>query len=64
MEAIDGNTKFFLLKIPNQDCLMCSSLRNEIALTGNSAASFESIFSKHKEGEIVIFVTIQGSEQL
>jgi len=33
MEAIDGNTKFYLLKIPNQDCLMFSFLNNEIALT-------------------------------
>ena len=41
MEAIDGNTKFFLLKIPNHDCLMHSLLENEIALTGNSAAHLE-----------------------
>lgn len=64
MEAIDGNSKFFLLEIPNQDCLMFSFLKNEIALTGNSSKAFESVFSKHKEGEIVIFVTIQNSEQL
>jgi len=58
MEAIDNNTKFFLLKIPNMDCLMFSFLHNEIALTENSSTAFETIFSKHREGEIVLFVTI------
>ena len=65
LEAIDDNTKFLLLKIPNQDCLMNSLNCNEIALSEHSAQAFEAIFAKHKEeNSLVLFVTIQGSEQL
>ena len=66
LEAIDENTKFFLLKIPNQDCLMNSMILQEIALTENSSQAFEAIFERDKEDKnsIILFVTIQGSEQL
>ena len=37
LKAIDDNTKFLLLKIPNQDCLMNSLFRNEIALSEYSS---------------------------
>ena len=62
MDAIDDNTKFFLLKIPNHDCIMFSYLEQEIALTENSSTAFEKVFEKHSEEKIILFVTIQGSE--
>ena len=59
IETIEDNTKFFLLKIPNLDCLMNSLFLNEIALTENSSAAFEAIFAKIKEGDsLVLFVTV------
>ena len=64
MNSIDDNTKFYLLKIPNLDCIMFSYLVQEIALTENSSTAFEKVFEKHREGEIVLFVTIQGSDQI
>lgn len=48
IETIDDNTKFFLLKIPNQDCLMNSLCLNEIALTEHSSQAFEKIFEQQK----------------
>ena len=62
MDAIDDNTKFFLLKIPNLDCTMFSFLQEEIALTENSSTAFEKVFEKHREDKIILFVTIQGRE--
>ena len=65
LEVIDDLTKFFLIKIPNQDCLMNSLIRNEIPLTENSSNIFEQTFRLQREEiSLVLFVTIQGSEQL
>lgn len=59
IKSIDDSTKFFLLSIPNQDCLMYSLMVNQIALTENSSHAFEKVFQNFKEGDsIVLFVTI------
>ena len=65
IRGINESTKFFLLKIPNQDCFMYSLSQMQIALTENCSQAFEKIFQQHKEGDsLILFVTIQGSEQL
>ena len=44
---------------------MNSLILNEIALTENSSLAFEQIFERNREeSSLVLFVTIQGSEQL
>ena len=59
LEVIDDLTKFFLIKIPNQDCLMNSLIRNEIPLTENSSNIFEQTFRLQREEiSLVLFVTI------
>lgn len=59
LETIDESTKFYLLKIPNQDCLMNSLILNEIALTEHTSQAFGATFEKHKEeNSIVLFVMI------
>ena len=50
-KAIDENTKFFLLKIPNSDCLMNSLALGEIALTENSSQAFKTIFERDMEDQ-------------
>lgn len=63
LEKIDENTKFFLLKIPNKDCLMQSLTCSEIALTDQTAKAVEAALSKLKEEDsLVLFVSIQGSD--
>ena len=44
LEKIDENTRFFIHKMPNQDCLNCSQTIKEIALLDNSVKAFEKAF--------------------
>ena len=62
LTAIEGeNTKFFLFKIANDDCLQRSYSTKEIALSENTSKIMQKVFNDAKgECNIILFVQIQG----
>ena len=57
---IDDNTRFFIHKMPNQDCLNCSQTINEIALLDNSVKAFEKAFQLQNDANVILFILIEG----
>ena len=60
LEKIDENTRFFIHKMPNQDCLNCSQTIKEIALLDNSVKAFEKAFQLQNDANIILFILIEG----
>lgn len=65
--TIGPQTKFFIYKVPNFDCLNQTLTHNEIALLENSARALEAIFAgitlQQEQAGIILFVQVQGRQQ-